>query len=101
MTIDDQITAAVTRGVAAALRAARTDEHVSDDGQLLVSYAEAARRLDVSPDTIRQMVHLGDLDKVEGIGRGGKVTVESLHRWVQGHTTNAITDRPWPRSVPA
>ncbi len=98
MTIEDQITATVHRAVAAALRAERHEQFADDTGELLVSYAEAGRRLDVSADTIRQMADLGDLDKVTGIGRGAKVTVESLHRWVKDHTTNAVTSS-FPRSV--
>lgn len=90
MTLDEQIVGVVARAVTAALRAERQEQTVDDTGQLVVSAAEAGRRLDVHQDTIRQMVQLGDLDAVYGLGRGMKVTVASLHRWVEEHTTNAI-----------
>lgn len=89
MTLDEQIVGIVARAVTAALRAERREQSVDDAGELVVSAAEAGRRLDVHEDTIRQMVQLGDLDAVYGLGRGMKITVASLRRWVEQHTTNA------------
>lgn len=81
---------ATARGVAAALaeQAARAD--VDGHGELLVSVNEAARRLDVGKDTVYQLITDGELDTVEGIGRGTKVVVESLRRWV--HTRAGSMD---------
>lgn len=86
--IEDRIVQAAARGAHAAV-AEQLRSIVSPDGTLLVSTTEAGRRLGVSESTVRvQLIPAGDLDVVEGVGRGMKVTVESLNRFVAARSVN-------------
>lgn len=88
------------RGAAAAVR-----DHLrntaSPTGELLVTVDEAARRLGgLSTSYVRDtLIAQGHLDVVEGVGRGVKVTVDSLNRFVAAHAVNATQPQRGLRGV--
>lgn len=88
------------RGAAAAVR-----EHMrntaSPTGELLVTVTEAGRRLGgVSASYVRDtLIAQGHLDVIEGVGRGTKVTVDSLNRFVAAHAVNATQPQRGLRGV--
>lgn len=77
VTLEDVLRHIVRDEIRAALAGIQTD-----DQQLLVSTAEAGHRLDVSDERIRELLAAGELTAVHGVGRGAKVTVQSLREYV-------------------
>lgn len=65
------------------------DVAASVPGPVLVSLAAAGELLSCSWDEVDRLAKAGEVDVVEGIGRGRKVTVESLHRLVSRHVGGA------------
>lgn len=88
MSIDDTLARIVRDEVRAALEAVRTDEE-----QLLLSVEQAARRLDVSDDTIRELITAHEIDVVDGIGRGLKVVASSLREYVARRSYEYMTGK--------
>lgn len=89
MGLEEQLSDLAYRGAAAAIR-----DHLrnatSPTGELLVTPAEAGRRLGgLSESYVRDnLIARGHLDVVTGVGRGLKVTVDSLHRFVADRARN-------------